>query len=508
VAQVSEHSPVRLRQRGLSLDAVYLFTALAFLALRPLMTPIQPHDFWWHMATGRMIVETGTIPAVDTFSYTQAGSEFYNQGWLAQVLMYALYNLGSLPLLIIVQALVLATAYGILLALCIRRSGALRLSVVLLLLTTLPLSFDNWQIRPQSYAFPIFAVFLYILAAWRSRGFGSERRHRLWLLPALMVVWVNLHGSFVLGGVLITLVFIGEIGLRTLGDRRLPPAERPERPPLTELLLWGGITAAALLLNPGGVGVLSYVFNLLSSSQVTTLVQEWAPPTVRTINGMIFYLYLIFLLLIFAYTSRRPDPVDMLLLLPFLWLAFGAVRNIVWFGILAAPIVTLQLAAMLPQDRRRNQGLPLMNGLLIGLISMFLVLGLPWIKPHLGLPPQLGNLIAVDTPVEAVAELQQREPGPERLFHAMSYGSYLIWAAPDMPVFIDPRIELYPYEQWQDYLRLSNGRNVAELIAEYRFDGMLLSKTEQAPLIAHLAEDPAWRQVYADEQNTVFLPAR
>jgi hypothetical protein len=90
----------------------------------------------------------------------------------------------------------------------------------------------------------------------------------------------------------------------------------------------------------------------------------------------------------------------------------------------------------------------------------------------------------------------------------MSYGSYLIWAAPDMPVFIDPRIELYPYEQWQDYLRLSNGRNVAELIAEYRFDGMLLSKTEQAPLIAHLAEDPAWRQVYADEQNTVFLPAR
>lgn len=506
MAQVSEQSGIHWRPRSLSLDAVYVFAALAFLALRPLMTPIQPHDFWWHMATGRSIVESGTIPAVDTFSYTQAGSEFYNQSWLAQVLMYGLHSLGGLPLLIIVQALVLATAYGILLALCVRRSGALRLSVVLLLLTTLPLSFDNWLIRPQSYAFPIFAAFLYILAAWRSRGFGSEHRHRLWLLPPLMVIWVNLHGSFVLGGVLITLVFIGELGLRVSGDRRLPPAERPARPPLRELLLWGGITAAALLLNPGGFAVLSYVFNLLGSSQVTTLVQEWAPPTVRNPNGMIFYLYLIFLLLVFAYTRRRPDPVDMLLLLPFLWLAFGAVRNIVWFGMLAAPVVTLQLATLLPQDRRRNQGLPLMNGLLIGLISLILLLGLPWIKPHLGLPPALGRLTAPDTPVAAVAELQQQEPQPERLFHAMSYGSYLIWAAHEMPVFIDPRIELYPYAQWQDYLRLNSGRNIADLIAEYRFDGMLLSNNEQAALIAALAEDPNWRQIYADEQSTVFLP--
>ncbi len=504
MAPLDKPSRIPLQSRRLSLDAVYLFAALVFLALRPLMTPIQPHDFWWHMATGRIIVETGGIPAVDTFSYTQAGSEFYNQSWLAQVLMYGLHRLGGLPLLIVAQALLLATAYGIVLALCIRRSGALRLSVVLLLLTTLPLSFDNWLIRPQSYALPIFAAFLYILSAWRSCSNAS--RHRLWLLPPLMVVWVNLHGSFVLGGVLITLVFIGEIGGRTFGDRRLPPVERPTRPPLRELLLWGGITAAALLLNPGGFAVLGYVFNLLNSSQVTTLVQEWAPPTVRNPNGIIFYLYLIFLLLVFAYTRRRPDPVDMLLLLPFLWLAFGAVRNIVWFGILAAPVVAIQLATMLPQGRRRNQDLPLMNGILIGLLSLLLLMGLPWIKPHLGLPPELGRLTAPGTPIAAVAELQRQEQPPERLFHAMSYGSYLIWAAPEMPVFIDPRIELYPYAQWQDYLRLSNGRNIAELVAAYRFDGMLLSNAEQAPLIDALATDPNWRRVSADEHSTVFLP--
>src|SRR5262249_3643360 len=234
-----------------------------------LLTPIPPNDFWWHMASGRAILAQGAIPTLDSFSYTQAGQPFFNQGWLAQLLMYGLYELGGLALISIVQALVIALAYGLLLRLCLLRTGQVQLSVGLLLLTTLPLSFDNWLVRPQSYAFPLFVGFLTILTEYRLYG-----KNRLWLLPLLMALWVNIHGSFVLGSVLIAITLVGEWLKRYIASWReaaswaskpigvpedvLSRAEPEGLPPLLPLLLWGAATGLALLLNPPGPPALGH----------------------------------------------------------------------------------------------------------------------------------------------------------------------------------------------------------------------------------------------------------
>src|SRR6476661_8523982 len=104
------YSTCRAGRFALTLNHVWLAVALMLIALRPLLTPIPPNDFWWHMATGRAIVAQGAIPVIDSFSYTQAGQPFFNQGWLAQLLMYAIYQLGGIPLTYIFQALVIALA--------------------------------------------------------------------------------------------------------------------------------------------------------------------------------------------------------------------------------------------------------------------------------------------------------------------------------------------------------------------------------------------------------------
>jgi hypothetical protein len=86
----------------------------------------------------------------------------------------------------------------------------------------------------------------------------------------------------------------------------------------------------------------------------------------------------------------------------------------------------------------------------------------------------------------------------------MGYGSYLIWAAPQQKVFIDPRIELYPFEQWADYINLGQANNVEQIVARYNFDAMLLSNTEQKALIEHLKADRGWVLRYADEHSSYF----
>lgn len=492
-----------------TLDQVWLFAALILIGLRPLLTAIPPNDFWWHMATGRMILDTGTIPQVDSFSYTQAGETFFNQSWLSQVLIYGLYSLGGAPLLLIVQSIVLAATYWLILQICLWYTNNVKLSVSLLLLTTLPLSFDNWIIRPQSYTFLLFAAFLAILTAYRLGRFN-----RLWMLPILMLLWVNLHGSFVLGGVLIGATFVCEwlkqfvAGLRKSMRPNEPPNESYQAP-LKPLFITGVVSALALLINPRGFGVLGYVSNLLSSSSVTTLVTEWAPPTIRETNGLIFFLFLFLCIAVLAYARRAPDFTDMLLAAMFLWLALGAVRNIVWFGMIATPLLASQIASFFPQSnklRKGPAGQAAINWALVGVLSLLYLLALPWVKSNLDLPPALGALYTEATPIEAVACMQEQPERPERLFHEMGYGSYLIWQTPEQKVFIDPRIELYPFSQWADYINLSAGNNVDELIEKYQFDGMLLDTTSQARLIEALETNSNWRIVCSNKQSVYMLP--
>jgi hypothetical protein len=93
-----------------------------------------------------------------------------------------------------------------------------------------------------------------------------------------------------------------------------------------------------------------------------------------------------------------------------------------------------------------------LNALFAGVILLMVLITLPWFKEGLPLPELKRGLISAETPVEATQFLlDNRLPGP--IFHHMAYGSYLIWAAqPDYPVFVDPRIELYPYSYWIDYI--------------------------------------------------------
>jgi hypothetical protein len=543
-----------MRRRGLTLDQVWLFAGIAFVALRVLLTPIPPYDFWWHMATGRIIATTGSIPVSDSFSFTQAGAPFYNQSWLAQLLIFQLFELGGPPLLILVQALVIAGAYGLLIALCVRRSGQPRLSVGLFLLLTLPASFDNWVVRPQSYAIPLFIAYLFILSEWRLGGSapantteggepqtkaeqgtvftnrpsfrgGRSNAAPLLLLPALGALWVNLHGSFVLGGALIALTFVGELLRRWWEDRAeerawatrpvgqaedlLSRPQQPIRPSLWQLVVAGLLTGLSWLANPGGLEVIGYVRELLGSSQVTQLVTEWAPPTIRTPNGTIFFLFVIAAIVILAYARRPPNLTDMLIAGAFFWLALGATRNNIWFTAVATPLLVVQAASWRPEEALRRpvfQGLPAINAALVSVIGLALLLALPWIKPALALPPTLGATIDAATPIDAVAFLQEDPARPARLFHDMGFGSYLIWAAPEQPVWIDPRIELYPFEQWRDYQDLSAGANAEQLLDSYAIDGMLLSNVEQGGLVEWTNEQPAhWELRYTDEVASYFV---
>jgi len=114
-----------------------------------------------------------------------------------------------------------------------------------------------------------------------------------------------------------------------------------------------------------------------------------------------------------------------------------------------------------------------------------------------------GPLLAVATPLEAVTYLKAHPGG--KLFNEMSFGSYLIWALPEQQVFIDPRVELYPYTQWEDYIQIGRGTRSLELLSAYGVDRVLLDVELQEELLYVLESAPDWWCEYADEHTQIWL---
>jgi hypothetical protein len=365
-------------------------------------------------------------------------------------------------------------------------AGALRIAA-LVLAGVMLVSFDNWLVRPQSYAIPLFIGFYVLLDGYR---WGLSKR--LWPLPLLMILWVNTHGSFVLGGALMLLVLAAAWWQQRNGGSSL------DRHELRNLAIWSAITLLAMLVNPRGVEVLEYVKMMLSDPS-NKFSAEWLSPTPRSLNDALFFAWALAFFVTLIYARRPPHSTDVLLAVAFFWLAITSGRYIIWFAVVTMPAFALALVSRrtAPQEPSPQSTL---NAVLVALIWLMVLPCLPWIKPSLGLPPPLGQLVSPETPVRAVQALRSLPPQkrPRRLFHSPATGSYLTWAAPEQKVFIDTRFEFYPPQQWRDYLKLVDGEDTSRLLQKYRFDGLLLDRRQESALVRQMTRNRQWRVLHRD----------
>jgi len=458
---------------------------LAFaIALKTMGVPIRSEDLWWHLGMGRVIAIAHAVPRSDAFTYTRFGTPYFDQPWLAQLLMYGAFAGTGLAGLLVLGFIIMIGAEA-LAVLSGTRRGASFAVACLVQLALAPVAWRGWAMRPQAFAVPIFAAFVYVLTAYR-----KDARAPLWLLPLLTVAWANLHGSFPLGLALVVLT----LGATWL-DARV--ALRP--------LVWTALgCAVAPLLNPRGPALFSYVRGLIDSTTVQSIAREWQPLTLADNEGKYTALVLVGALVLGL--SRRARLGDWLIVAPFALLELKAVRNGIWLSLVLGPIAASWCArerAAVPLSSPRHSLIPRYALVVTALWASVLATTPCW-KPHL-VPMPYGALAWHQrTPIAAVNWMEHTARRPRRLFHGMGAGSYLIWARPSQPVFIDARIELYPRTQWDDVMTLSHGERVSELARRYGFDAWLLDQHTEAPLIAELRTVRKLRVSYEDADSVYF----
>jgi hypothetical protein len=504
--QTSDATAVRPRSEGLPMDVAFgssKVTAISILQ-RLLSFPMMlvalliggvfvarrdfdvDPDFWWHLKVGEDILRTHHWPTVDTYSFTAAGQAWFPAEWLGGVLFASVERIAGLrgleALLIILGASIVVALYAFSTLRCGNSKAGFVASAALMVLAT-----ANFSLRPQMLGYLFLILTLVVLERFRA---GKSRD--LWFLPLLFLVWVNTHGSFVIGMAAIAAYWLGgltEFHVGNIEARRWSDAERMRLEIIFLLCL------LALTITPYGGQLAVYPFHVAFSLPIGVAnVEEWEPMPFSLFGGK-WFLALILGFLVTQMTRRfkwRLEEV-MLFLFGTTMACFHARFLLIFvpcFAPLLATVIALWVPPYAPSKDRYALNAILMTMIVAGMIRYF---------------PATAEIeadIAKAFPVQAVQYLRQH-PVPRPMFNTYNFGGYLVWAGEK--VFVDGRAD--PYERGgslADYFHVSKLQPGALAVLQgYGVRSCLLQRGEA--LTTMLAALPEWQQAYADNLSVLFV---
>jgi hypothetical protein len=464
-----------------------LFEIVLFLALFTLATRnITDGDFWWHLRTGEYILQTRTIPHQDIFSYTRAGQEWVTHEWLSQVFIATVFNIGGFGALILTFPAIIASAFF----LAYRRSvGNLYVSAFVTLLGALATAVV-WDVRPQMIGLLMTSIFLWILDRYRR----NEMTPAIWLLVPLMLLWVNLHGSFVLGLVLAALYlvagFVERLGVAS-------PESKLSARALYHLALIIVLMLLVIPLNPNGARMYAYPLETLNDPIMQSQISEWQSPDFHRIEFQPFTWLLLATFVASGFARRRPSFTQILLLAVTLFEALRAVRLIPLFVLVAIPILSEAVPIGATTSALRQNTARLFNWAVLGVLLLATVL-------YAGIVIQNQPESERATYPKGAVDFIQRENLNAPMFNLYEWGGYLIWRLyPGQRVFIDGRADVYG-PLIQDYLATYRAApNWHTALDSYDVGLVLIPPS--APLAALLTADSRWRRIFQDNGAVIFI---
>jgi hypothetical protein len=461
---------------------------LVVLAVLTVRSRFDDPDMWWHLKMGEIIWTTHTIPTMDIFSYTTNHHAYVAHEWLSQLLIYGAYRLGGYPglmfwLCFFTSALLIA-GY----CLCSLYSENAKIGFLGALITWL-FGTSGFAIRPQMVGYLLLVVELLLI------HLGRTRNPRWFLaLPAVFAVWVNCHGSFFLGLIVAGIFLFSSLFNFQSGSLVSPRWDLRCRRMLALALV---LSVVAMFLNPIGVKQILYPMDTMLHQRIgLSQVIEWQPLQLGSARGLAFLgtLGSIFLLVIVRRTELLWH--ELLLLALGTWLAASHQRMVFVFGVLAAPILSRLLSTSW-YNYNAEQDRPLPNAvfLVVSLLISF------WAFPN---QQTLARQVDEQSPVKAVEFIKAHHlSGP--MLNEYVYGGYLIWAAPEYPVFVDGRADVF--EQTGVLAEFGNWATLQsdpkELLDKYKIGFCLL--TRKSPMVVVVPLLHNWTAIYSDNNSVIFM---
>ncbi len=501
-----------------------LFSALVLVMLfgltaRPILVP----DFWWHLRTGQYMVETGGIPRSDPFSFTSTGKEWVTHEWGSEVLMYWIYQAAGWGGLILAFSIIITTSFVLVYRRCAGKPFVAGIALLLGALATAPV----WGVQPQMITMLLVSVFLCLLEKYSTESgsngaeAGRATRH-LWWMPPLTVLWVNLHGGYLLAPALVLLVAVGLaldewVGSPSQRDAwgRSPQQASTRSSRLfagirraTPLLVVAVLCTAAIAVSPHGTRMYSYPFETLGSEVMAENLRDWLSPNFHRPSMIPFALLMFATAAALALSPKRPRPSEVLLAAVTGLAALRSGRHIPLFALVAIPLLAEHAWLWLKDvpggrwlaapDREPTRPKALFH--MAVLVAVIL-----WTALRFGVIIVEQRKSEAEVFPRAAVEYLRNERPPQPLFHRYDWGGYLLWYLHPMYYsYIDGRADLHGDAFMEEYFRTYRGRSRwRQTLERWKIQSALVEP--EAPIASLLRQDPAWEKVYEDRQAVVFI---
>lgn len=492
------------------MNRTFIYAALVLLLVFfsiPFSRPLWDIDTWWHLSTGRYIVEHRQLLETDPFTFTYNQEQSYrtvllNGYWLGQVILYLAYSAFGFYGLIVFRVLLLTS---ILLAIfwAGRKNNAEYCSIFIMLVIAGFAATHFTAVRPQLFSFLLAPVVVCLLDSIGKTRLESDARlakPAFIALPAVMLLWANLHRGFMMGTALIMLFGFSKTVALIYRKKRLDRS-------FIVLVAVIAAAVAASLLNPNTfrpyIEILQFEGSVLQQR-----VSEYSSPVTLALkygNFMFpFWSYLLLCSLVLARSFRKLDGFHLVLLVFLAAISISAFRYISFLIFTTSPFMAFYLSEIF---RRRERLLRGMNVLAAALLIFASAYCIPTYGKSLG--RALENPVKEKRYPEGAATFILENAPSGRIFNHYDWGGYLTWRLhPEYKVFIDGRA--ISLRAFRDYTYILWDRAVAQKLLDSHGVKIVIipernpftSEPYELPKI--LQNDKQWRLVFRDTA-LVFL---
>jgi len=495
-------------------DIIFLLLFWSLLAGPFSTRPLADPDIGWHIRSGELMLATHSIPRTDPFSSTMQGQPWFAWEWLYDVLLGILHHACGLNGVVWLCALLVASIFVMLLRVLLEHGTGLPLAIVLMLLAEGAAAIHLYA-RPHIVSWLFSLLWLVALERWEQ---PSAPRWLRWLFPLSMVLWVNLHGGWILGLALLGAYVLAAFfeSLRTADAFARIHASKRARS-LGWVLVWSSLATFA---NPYGWRLHAHIYRYLGDRYLMNRIDEFQSPDFHGWAQRCFGTLVLAALVGFA-CNRRALPLRHLLVAVLaVYAGLYSSRNLpvssMWLALIAGPILWESFVALAERpggwgwvrgcvsrisafsDRMSAQELRLREHVwpVVAVVAAFAIcIQGGWLGSRQVIHAQFDPL---KLPVAAAGRVQQ-EQSAEPIFSTDAWGGYLIYRLyPGKKVMLDDRHDLYGSDRIREYLTLVQAEPGWEKILEkWQIKIALLpARSTLANLLRELPQE--WRPVYED----------
>ena len=480
-------------------------------------------DVFWHLATGRYVIETGNVPSTDVFGYITEGQEWMPFEWGWDVMTYLIYSFSGYTGLSIFRTIIFLLIF--LLYFLIFHKFKVSYTISCFVLTLLAFGIiDRLTPRPHIVSLLFFVLLLYIITNYKY--FNRANFKILYFIPLIFLFWANIHMGMLAGLLLFGIFVLSEVVIylkpQKYSSKEITPFTKPDLVRLTLIFL---ASILVIFINPNSFDTYLYAYSHTKMKLLET-INEWRSPFDEMFaGGFVSTIYKIFLfsgVLILYYAVKKKDLFAALLFIGFVIYSVRAVRFTVDYIVITAIFLVISLSFIvynLKNENIRNFiNINPFPKIVISAALLFFIFNIPNNELYLEhmkyyrisgfginsdfIPTQMYDFIRE----HKITEIGKRP------FNHFGTGGSLVWNFPESKNFIDSRnLNDEIFNEYNGIISKRPGfdKKLEEHDIDYAIylapDLVRMPQEMENTIISYFSKSNDWKLIFWDDKSFLFV---